>query len=228
MLYLLSPFINKLINQLNKKEFVKLIIILSLFICVFPSLTLTSLINSEAIAIIYIYILGAFIKRFNFLKDLPKYGCLIIGVMIYIVAIAIDIFFDKYVGFYVSTYTSLYSVFMYGCALFLFEFFRKIQIKEKFGKAILLCSSATFGIYLIHENIFVRNYLWNNLVLKISDYINWHSYLILIYIFIIYIICTIIDIIYNSFISKYFEKLLNKVYLFIKKFINIVKRKVDL
>ena len=61
------------------------------------------------------------------------------------------------------------SVLVLGASVYLFLFFLSIKIRNiYFEKIILYFSSASFGIYLLHDNPYVRKLLWN--------YLNLHKY----------------------------------------------------
>jgi len=62
VLYLLIPYLNLLIHKLSCKELVKLIFLLSIFITIIPSLTFSNFSIGKVGLLIYIYILGAFIR----------------------------------------------------------------------------------------------------------------------------------------------------------------------
>ena len=54
------------------------------------------------------------------------------------------------------------SLFMYVGAISLLLLFTKLDIRSaKVSHVIIQCSSATLGVYIIHENIFVKTWLWN-------------------------------------------------------------------
>ena len=74
-----------------------------------------------------------------------------------------------------------------------------------------LIASSTFGVYLIHDNPYIRNYIWKELF-KVSSYIN-SPYLFLYSIlitFIVFIVCTFIDLI-RRLISILLGELFNKI-----------------
>ena len=73
-----------------------------------------------------------------------------------------------------------------------------LNLNIKYSKLINTLSSATFGVYLIHDHEFVRNFLWN--VLFKQSTFSTSKYLIIYSIFAVvsvYVVCTIIDLIRN-------------------------------
>ena len=53
------------------------------------------------------------------------------------------------------------TVTVFVIALFLFVGFTKIKMKNR--RAINIISSAMFGVYLIHDNPYMREFLWKHL-----------------------------------------------------------------
>ena len=78
-------------------------------------------------------------------------------------------------------------------SLFLFLGFKKMKIGYK--KSINLISSATFGVYLIHDNNYMRRFLWytlfHNASYTESPYLIPHS---LCAILLVFVCCTLIEL----------------------------------
>ncbi|HGO5823584.1 TPA: hypothetical protein ACK3JW_001258, partial [Mannheimia haemolytica] len=107
-------------------------------------------------------------------------------------------------------YTSPTIILSGVCLLFLFS---NLTLKnEKLIKVILLLSSASFSVYLIHDNPTFRHYIISNLT---KPFINDNIFLLLFKIFgiaiSIYVIATIIDL-----FRQLFMKLIKINSLFIK------------
>ena len=68
--------------------------------------------------------------------------------------------------------TNFTAINMTGIAVFLFLAFvaKKNDCKETFSAFVLLLSSSTFSVYLIHENFYDRRWMWKSLnLLQYSD-----------------------------------------------------------
>lgn len=86
-------------------------------------------------------------------------------------------------------------------AVALFSLFRSIDLGQK--RWINYISSATFGIFLIHTQVNVRDWLWNE-VFRVkdffeSDYLWIHA---IVTIITVYVTCLLIDIIRQKWIEK--------------------------
>ncbi|MCI5829688.1 MAG: hypothetical protein MR260_04405 [Spirochaetia bacterium] len=85
------------------------------------------------------------------------------------------------------------------------------DLKIRSSKIINLLGSATLGVYLIHENKDFKYFLWHG-IFKTTEVQN-HLHLILYAIvltFLVFIACTLIDILRKKFIEPGYLKLINK------------------
>lgn len=172
LMYILSPFLNVLINHLNKKELKKLIIILLFAFCIMPS-CLPAGMNFDStggygiIWFIVIYLLAAWIKLYNvnikILSKKKEYYLLIYLILSLVIATLRIIVYPKIKTDIMYNYN---FILVFLASVFLFLFFKDIQIKsEKISKIIAYISSLTFGVYLIHEHKVLReNVLYNKIL----------------------------------------------------------------
>lgn len=220
-LYILSPYINKLISHLTKKEYQKLLVTLTILTSIIPFFSVHKIFSNNGYTLysfIYLYLLGAYYRKYPITKEkrlkkystnklriillsiflscvLLNYGILIISNIIanhtnYLTTLSNGLNHTKY------DYSNPFIV-IQSIAYFLF--FNTLTIKSKIINSI---SKLTFGVYLIHDNIFVRQRLY--MYLKIGDRIIY-SYKFLIYIILIaisiFIVCCLIEEI-RQIISK--------------------------
>lgn len=242
ILYFMSPLLNASINYMSKKTFKRTIIVLFFLFCLFPTLTGCQTFENNGYTLyhfIYLYLIGAYLRKFSvfkatFLKD--KSVCQQRCILILIISLCIGINFIiyqfalNYVGnnnfirelcnsmnlfhlYYNNPLVLLQSI----CYFLLFSTF---NIKSKL---INIISSLTIGIYLIHDNNYIRAniYTWFSVsTTPVTSPIFIIKYVLLA--FIIFIICAIIEyirqklflLIYNLRISKIIRE---KYYFLLKK-----------
>ena len=85
--------------------------------------------------------------------------------------------------------------------------------KFKYKPYINLLGSATFGVYLIHDNPLMRNVLWND-IFKNNQFFN--SNLLWIYAFIVALIILIFSSLIDIIKQNSIDKLMNKIFIKIK------------
>ena len=131
-----------------------------------------------------------------------------------------------FVANYSLFFYSPQSVLTFLSALSLFMVFEKCNIG--YIKWINVVASATFGVYLIHDSDFTRYLLWHD-VFKNAQYQD-SMFLIpysIIVVAIVYVICTLIDLLRQLIIEKPFMILVNcyseKMVRTFKTVLNVVK-----
>lgn len=106
------------------------------------------------------------------------------------------------------------------CSYILFRIFESLKIHN--SRIINLVASSTFGVYLIHDSLVSRNFIWYNLFKVETLYRSklFPLYAILI-IIIVFGVCTIIDSFRIKYIEPLGDKIINKILEKIK--INFIK-----
>lgn len=175
MLYIASPYLNLILIRLTKQE-IKSILIISLTIfCILQTFIGNRLFYNEFIWFIILYFLTFYLKKYCVLKKSSLF--LKIGLGAYISIFCIS---------HISNYFNLdfyligeYTIAVLIISLTFFIYF--LQLNLGYKKIINFISSSTLSVYLIHENIFGRNIIWEK-VLKISKIINSDTKLVIIHI----------------------------------------------
>lgn len=95
-------------------------------------------------------------------------------------------------------------------SVFLFIGFKNTEIK--YHKKINFISIATFGVYLIHDNGFVRASLWENIFNRLISFNNISFIpLSIIVVLIVYIVCTIIELLRIHILEVHYMKFIQKI-----------------
>ena len=207
-LYLLSPFINKLINACNKKELTLLIVILLLLQTVFS----TFFLNEYFDAIGWystVYIIGAYIRLYSndFMKSKKITGilCTFSIIFSWITIIGI-LFLTKIIGKHLPYYhfvNNANKLFAILTAISLFLFFNNLNLGTK--KIVNTFAASTFGVLLLHQNAIIPKYIWQDVFNNLNafeSYSCWRFVLhVIISVNLVYLICVLIDICLRKTIS---------------------------
>ena len=228
MLYLIHPFLNTLLHDLNKNVYQYLILLLVLCWSIIPTLTTQLFESNSLLWFITLYVIAGYAKIYGFNERLKSkhyfFLFLIVLVCSYLISVSFLVLGTK------RNELAVHAIDFFGMerfpillmALFLFMTFAKLKIK--YNKWINVIASATFGVYLIHDSSYIRYYIWWN-IFKINQYqesLFLIPYSILV-VFIIYVLCTGIEMVrkvllerpYIIFVNKYVNLLinpLNKIY----------------
>lgn len=189
-LYLMIPFLNKLITSLTQREHSYLLLLLLAFFCLIPTFSLFLSVRHASndtwnypVWMAVLYLTGAYIRKYSFPAFLSKnwartaffLNCaLIFGSIIVVDFVGVRLDFTAQYWL-VNNANKLLA---YTCAIAIFFWFKDLQIS--YHPVINTISACTFGIYLIHTvNPAMREWLWCNLF-RVSDvyhtsYVWFHS-----------------------------------------------------
>lgn len=185
VLMLVSPFLNRFIQSMDKDMHKKLLVVCTTLFCILSSLIRAKFGVNDLIFCINLYFVAAYIRKY---VDINKLNVKmhLTGLCIATFLVFLSIFIFDFIGsnFHIqflldhSTYfTNSYSIllFIMGVELFL------LSLRGNKSNVIInKISSATFGVYLIHENNILRPYIWKTLfdckVAYYSDYLLLHAF----------------------------------------------------
>ena len=171
ILYVFSPYLNKLISGFSKTQFKYCLFGLIFLFSIIPSINIYAAqfkINYgySFVWFIVLYLTGAYIKLYY--KDTCKnnnqkylYGYILVAIFMVIIrsflAYNDNTLYPKYLGAYNNV-----LVFVESTLLFLY--FKNLKIvNKKLMILITKVSPLVFGVYLLHEVPYMRKYIWNDL-----------------------------------------------------------------
>lgn len=204
-MYLLSPFLNKLILQLSKRQMQILIIILFFLFCewnvLIPFLSTLNTDGGYGVGwFICLYFFAAYI-RLHYNKKINKYYYLLSYFAVCFITSALKTGLGITGLFRYSSITILFA------SLSLFLFFRELNIKNTIAnKVILFLAPLTLGVYLIHDNKLIRSILYTKILHldKYMESVNIYL-LILCCLLIIFTVTIIIEAIRKNIIMRPIE-----------------------
>lgn len=224
MLSLFSPFINNLLNHLEKKQFKLFLFLIFIFTSVFRFFMI-DIYTNDLFDFIFYYSLGAYIKKYNInYANRKKLYCLLFGSFFIIVAsVIVMCFCGKYYNYFNLHSTYLLNRFSPLIIIISYILFYLIYSSKEIinHKVVNLVAANTLGVYLISDNMYFRNYIWNSLF-KNYLYVN-SSFLVLhflITISLVYIICI--------FLHSLIKKIVNDIFLSLfKNIVDLVNDKIN-
>jgi len=215
LLYVLSPFFNRVIAHLNQKEHKRLLIVCFILFMILPFITRQELIANNGytfIQFVCMYFFGAYLKKYplkknfhfknyskNKLQILLFSGMIVFWLLHFFsymlsgVFITYDNTLLQQFGMTLKDYFLYYSApFVVLQSLCYFLWFGTLNFKCKF---INLIATLVFGVYLIHDNDYLRDHLYKWLGLDVSQHmIGWDVILqVFICAIIIFVICSLIE-----------------------------------
>ena len=169
VLMLLSPFLNALIHSLNRKQHA-ILCVLCFTLCSFlPEVLHIYFANGSLLLFVVLYICAAYCRLHLNADAKGGRRSLILALGLYILCITRIFFVDRKaqrIGDFESLASSVnfmgaYSPFAFCIAILLLIWVCSLSPRR--SKAAFILGSASFGVYLLHENCFVSMYLWQDL-----------------------------------------------------------------
>ena len=204
VLYLFIPYINKSLNNINRDEHLRLIMIGIFLFSIVRLLINKSYYGNELIQFMLFYCIGAFCGKYKSDKLCDKKLNKIVFILSCFALIGFTIIFDllsvKYslferFSYFIFYRTSLFSILF---SVSLFNIF--VNMKEFYSKFINTIASLVLGVYLISDHYLIRGVIWSG----VSKYIN-SPYLIIhmiVSVLIVFSICCIIDFVRKNTIER--------------------------
>lgn len=231
VLYLISPLLNKLIANLTKKEFERALLLLFVLFSIIPILTVEEVIYTRSghsvTTFILLYFIGAYLRIYPIEKNyyfkrmskrLRQTIYLLIMITIPIITLSGRLIAEKISGYGVVpaqlSQILLTNYLGFGSPLLIIQTVAYLLLFESFSinnKIINKLSQYTFGVYLVHENIFVRENLYRYIGFTKIDNITLKTIvLMLITAIIIYIISTLIEALRQLLFKFIYDRKLSK------------------
>ncbi len=211
IILLLSPFINKVLVEIDKKQFKILLGLLFVFLSIYPTIStmgglreifsikkvLPIEYGKSMISFLFMFIIGAYLKRF--VKDDEKLHFKYLGYFVGLCIIDFSLYY--FLGNVMLNKVGLYNSAVFGQfsnpfvileSVSIFLFFRGFQFKSR---VINYIAGTTIGIYAIHEHPLMRGFIWSHN--ELGDPNLYNNFLGIMFviatIFEIFIICSVID-----------------------------------
>jgi len=201
-LMLISPYISKMITENSNKDNTKILIIfsfLTLTFISFPSFSIPiGYINTygdNIIWFIYLYIVGGYIRLYEPFIHKTKLLSILLAILLLFLATK-GIIYHLRTG--ENTFNSIHNngiTFILSVLSFLIIKNVNINTNNAISKVLIKIAPYTFGVYLIHDNFFIRNILWYRNLFQFESHFDTYyfvPYLLAISI-LIFVICVCID-----------------------------------
>jgi len=208
VLYLIHPFLNKLLRGLDKKTYQVLVVCLVICWCIIPTFTTSSFESNNLLWFIVLYCIASYIKLYGLN---PKYKtkhyfimCVVFAILTYLTSYIFSVLGTR-ISIIASSATYFYDQEKLPILLTSLSLFMAFAtLRMPYHKWINGIASTTFGVFLLHDNEVVRTFLWIY-VFKNANYQN-SSMIILYSIFTVCIVfasCAFIDFVRQKPLKRY-------------------------
>lgn len=232
VLMLLSPYINTLIEKSNRKQLLHSIVLMLIIWSVIPTFTGQNMYGTELVQFVMFYLFGAYFRKYpdnifrnQFLqKGITALSFILLfasSVIFYLLGNVISFFEHKECFFFGRT-----SLLIIGCAVGLFSL--SVYRKAYTNKFINHIGCCTFGVYLFHDNPFIRKLLWLEWIPNYKFYNSIYLPIrMILSSILVFIICILIDYIRQKFFANRIFEIIDWLCECIKQMILFLYHKVS-
>lgn len=220
VLYLIFPFVNILLKTLDKGIYLKMLVLLTICWSIIPTFLASNFQSNDLLFFLYLYSISAYVRLYGDNMKITGKVYLLFAIILTILTFFSAVVFD-YLGLKFPVFVE-HATFFYDMqrlpivliSLFMFLGFKKMDIG--YNKIINLISSATFGVYLIHDNNYVRPFLWHT-IFKNATFSESHMLIpySIAAILIVFMVSTCIELFRIYLIEHNYIKMINKLAYFV-------------
>jgi surface polysaccharide O-acyltransferase-like enzyme len=184
VLVALSPFINKLLGILTRREHLALVAVLFAVMSLLPTLTNDAFVIADYLGrFVFLYCLAAYLRFYPDCKPMHFHPLALIGaaIVFYVLPSLIMPLYANYnksnpwyplITWFLRSSPNHERIFTLFAALCLFMAFKQFRLGN--NRVINFVSGTTFGIYLFSDHPFVRPGIWTHVVHAATWYSsNW-------------------------------------------------------
>lgn len=202
LFYLFIPFLNILLNTLDKRQHKVLMILSVVIFSVFPTIPLVKMEFNYVGWFMVLYIVGSYIRKYGIFRNVPHkiwgwlsllsifIGSLSVLCLVLIYKLGYTSIYAPY--FFISDSNKIFSLII---AVTSFMYFKDLKIPH--SRLINAIGASTFGVLLIHANSdTMRQWLWRETVDCVGHFgssVIWTLGYATVSVLIIFILCSGID-----------------------------------
>lgn len=215
VLYLLHSYVNRLLLSFSRAQYKRYLALLLCIWCVIPTFTQHSSDYNNLIWFIVLYSVAGYYKLHG--RNITCKARTLIALsaavimLTFLSAVLFDVIGTKitFVGKSATWFYEMNMLPVLLAAVLLFIGFDRIEMKPR--RTVNTIASAAFGVYLIHDNSYSRPFLWEKVfnTASYSDSKVLIPYTLLL-IVVVFVSCTIIELIRKYGFEKHYLKPLEK------------------
>lgn len=208
VLFLLIPFINILLNNIDKETYKKLLIVILLVFSLWDSIIPNKIIVDSGYGIVnfvVLYMIGGYLKlHYNNSNNFSYWG-------IRYILFSLVTFISLFIPVIRNNSWSYYFITNIFSAICLFNAFNKVNIKSNIINTI---ASSVFGVFILHLNPYILNFQYK--IAKTNLF--WNSKFMILHMIVTCIAIFSIFILVDILRKKLFDKIFNNIITGVKVF----------
>ena len=229
------PYLNGFLKSLDKNKYLLLLLMVFVFFVLLPTVKIKTYFNSaEIVYFAFVYAIGVYIRLYFKDKINNEYHnkyrniCLLILLLTLISISTLEII-GIVTNKVVFIKQSQYFVKLFSIPLAVAMFLSFATMKPFFNRYVNIVAGTVLGVYLIHENIFLRRIIWDYILPNV-DYImsNWYVLFYIVKIVSIFIVGSVIDLLRKRYIEPLMVSIIDKKFGVVSEYIKIKVNKFNI
>ena len=159
-MYLAAPWLSRLASGLDKGAFKQMLLVGLVVFSLVPTLTNCTFINSNFAWFCYLFLVACYIRRFGINQVFSRRLLIGGGCLFVLSVIGMELLSTRLssVQGHVAYFSNMESFLTLAISVGFLCLFKDLKVGHI--KWVNLLAQGTFGVYLIHENVFMRQLLW--------------------------------------------------------------------
>lgn len=207
ILFLIHPFLNRLLFNLKKNEFQKLLVLLIVFWSIIPTFLGSAYQGNNLIWFICLYCIAAYINQYGFNPKFNNYFYIIGAVCLVVLNYGTTVLYSIK-GLYMWNFFNQERTSILLFSICLFMIFKNLNLGNR--PMINRIASGTFGVYLIHDHNLIRPFLWEvlfkNATFQESKFLFIYSICVVLA---VYIVCYMFEIVRQLTVEQWYMKIVD-------------------
>ena len=216
VLYVISPYINILLKSFDKKGYQRFLVLLFFCWCIVPTFLGEAWESNSLLWFVFLYALAGYVRIHIDINSIMSGGCILVAIVTMALTFLSVIIFDilglkiAFMAAHATFFYNMQSLPILIISVMLFVGFANADIGCV--PFINVISSTCFGIYLLHDNNYIRMFLWST-IFQNANY-QKSGFLIpytLMQLVIVFVICSTIELLRIHLIEKMYLRLIDNV-----------------
>ena len=209
VMYLLSPWLNRMLKGLSRKHYSLLLGAGAFFFCVIPVLTWLPGRIRDVLWFVWLYALAGYLRLHGTAVKRPGAAALGSFLLTFGHSTVMLFFRTRTGGTYETVYYDMYHILILVTSVLLFVAFSRLEIPG--CRRINSLAEVSFGIYLIHDSNYLRYPLWQGLFRCASFRDSgWLLIYALVLTAAVYLVCGGLEALRKKLLDRYFTGLAGK------------------
>lgn len=222
VMFLLSPYLNRFFSGIDRKIYQKLLLLLALCWCIIPTFLSVGWQSNSLLWFIFLYALAGYFRLYLNIEKIKCGFCFIVTAVLILLTFASAVVFSVIgmkIPFFAEHCTHFYGMEQLPVVLIsIFTFIGFLKLNIGYKSFINVIASSTFGVYLIHDNAYIRYFLWKDLFNN-KEFMqsSWLIPYTILEIIIVFVGCATIELFRIYFIERHYIKAIDRFCGFVPK-----------